>query len=247
MRFRWPWNRSDTLQLARLLVAALLLLVAVLALIPNWVPLLEDRGYQAPWLMPALRSLHRVRWWIIAFVACAVGVLVVRRFSNQLLSLLEWLVWGGKRLYIWVVWDLLSSPVRDYVAMMAVHRAVGKGSAPATAYQSAQEVRWDISGLSNNALSVLQFALGHLDTGSAQPCWVDAWQAIQPPEGRGGFPNHELEEVCKELVRRSVVAQYDVDYSQEGVSLWLRSEIVEAERRGLVSRLVKRELAWHRE
>ena len=79
MRVRWPLNRAETLAVAALMVTAL-------GAIPNWVNLLQSRGYDAAWLIPALQWVQRARWVIVALVACAVVAVLVWKFRRHLIS-----------------------------------------------------------------------------------------------------------------------------------------------------------------
>ena len=107
-------NRGDTLALGKLVVGCLALVVAVLALIPNWVPFLEDRGYDDAWLIPALQWVQRARWVIVALVASAVALLLVWKFWRHLVRLFKWLGGLPKRLYLWLLWQLVIRPARDH-------------------------------------------------------------------------------------------------------------------------------------
>jgi len=107
VRFRWPLNRAETLAVAALVVTAL-------GAIPNWVNLLQARGYDAAWLIPALQWVQSARWVIVALFAYGAAVLLVWRFWPLLVRLLKWLGGLPKRFYLWLLWHLVIRPVRDH-------------------------------------------------------------------------------------------------------------------------------------
>jgi len=100
-------NRAETLAVAALVVTAL-------GAIPNWVNLLQTRGYDAAWLIPALQWVQRARWVIVGLVACAVAVLLVWKFWPLLVRLFKWLGGLPKRFYLWLLWQLVIRPARDH-------------------------------------------------------------------------------------------------------------------------------------
>ena len=107
MSVGWPLNRTETLAVAALVVTAL-------GAIPNWVNLLQTRGYDAAWLIPALQWVQRARWVIVALVASAVALLLVWKFRRQLVRLFKWLAGLRNRFYLWLLWHLVLRPARDH-------------------------------------------------------------------------------------------------------------------------------------
>jgi hypothetical protein len=93
----------------RLLVALIALLVAVLGLVPQWVPFLEDRPRLVTWLAGPLRWLRA--WWQVLL---SVGLLVLigylawwcRRKVAKALKLCHW----------WVLWVMVERDLRSSIA-----------------------------------------------------------------------------------------------------------------------------------
>lgn len=100
----------------RLVVAVISLLVAVLGLVPVWVPFLEAEGWDAAWLRGVLRWLHQ-SWRALFALALLflVGCLVLW-MRSRVVGALRWLVRLGKRLRWWVLWATLEQDVRARIA-----------------------------------------------------------------------------------------------------------------------------------
>ena len=140
----------------------------------------------------------------------------------------RWRKWRRERYLRALVW--LSGPV---AADLRVRLQ------PAALAQRLQDLEAELRGLEVNALRVLLLALGALDTGSAQPCWVDACQAIRPPTDHG---MDDLDNACNKLLIRGMLSEYHIDHYNGGALVSLPAWIGEANTTEQVSRLVREEL-----
>lgn len=96
----------------RLVVAVIALLVAVLGLVPGWVPLLEAEGWDVAWLRGLLRWLHQS--WRVLFALALVFLLgyLALWLRSKMVGAVKWLQGLGKRLRWWILWTTLEQDIR---------------------------------------------------------------------------------------------------------------------------------------
>ena len=110
------WTKRGVMVAIGLAVATMLCMTLNNA--PTLVPFLEERGYNAAWLMPALQWLQRALWVIVALVACALAVYVVRRYWQELTRLFKWVTAPLRWFYVSLLWHLVIRPARDHRGLM---------------------------------------------------------------------------------------------------------------------------------
>ena len=227
MTGRWPLNRGETLILAGVMVAVLTLVCTALAAIPNWVPFLEDRGYDAARLIPALQWVQRARWVIVALVPCAVAVLLVWRFWGQLVRLFKWLggllvrpfKWLaaiGKRFYLWLLWKLVIRWARDYLGVVALGNRTARQLLALDRQTAEALVLSLMPELSDTAVLTLEYALDNRHSGGT--VFVNAFALLLGDESDA---MQRLAPACEELEAAGLIVQWIAPPTTGGVSLRL--------------------------
>ena len=131
---------------------------------PTWVPFLEQRGYDAAWLLPSVRLVQR--WWRVVFAGAGlvlVGALLWW-FRRQVIRPFKWLGGLGKRAggklrdgYLGVLWRLVVRPARDHLGVVVSVEADEEADEEA---EEADAKLWDAVGkLSDDAVQVLEVIL----------------------------------------------------------------------------------------
>jgi hypothetical protein len=108
------WTKRGVIVAIGLAVATMI--CTTLNSAPSWIPFLEERGYDAPWLSPSLRWVQR--WWLVllasaALVLVACLLLLARRPAPRAVRRLSRL---GKRVRWSVLWLALEADVRASIA-----------------------------------------------------------------------------------------------------------------------------------
>ena len=158
------WTKRGVMVAIGLAVATMLCMTLNNA--PTLVPFLEERGYDAAWLMPALQWLQRARWVIVAVAAFGLLWMLAPRFRA---ALARW-EWGRQRYARALAW--LARSVRDDVLLMLSE----KTDSPALVET--------VVGLSAKALRVLGRVLVRYDpvlgrTVVWRPSLEDEYQLVQ--------------------------------------------------------------------
>ena len=130
------------------LLATLLCMTVTAA--PTWVPFVQERGYDAGWLLQYLEWVGKWRWWLVGVLVISVMVLAVWRF--------------GKRFYLWVLWEVVVRPARDHWGVLVGEdAAVGVSALERAAAARRGGLEETVVGLSAKALRVLGRVLVRYD------------------------------------------------------------------------------------
>jgi hypothetical protein len=199
-----------------LVVAILTLLAAVAALVPAWVPFLEERPHLVRKLRGPLRSLRR--WWravLAALVLMLIGYSVFSWPELRLAGLigalvfLSWLfrealVGWGKRGYVGALWRLVLRPARDRFGVEAAR----KGDGLSEAYTD--RLRAGLGQLSLDSLWVFEGALARRKPGSREAIlqYPDGMR-LDPPESGAGRAKPRFESALKTLMSVGMISGWE--------------------------------------
>ena len=173
---------------------------------PTWVPFVEERGYDAAWLLPYLEWVGKWRWWRVVFAGAGLVLAgaLLRWFRRQVIRPFRWLGGLGKRFYLWVLWQLVVRPARDHMYWGA---SVGHNKGKVLMEKDALPA---VRRLSDAAAVTLALALEQSERGGKEGVVLMHASAayLASLAGDERDPFGVLVEGCEELMIRGLLTGY---------------------------------------